>query len=61
MATNRLNLDFSLNTNIERSEFLEKYLQREEFIKRPPTEDEMETMANYVLWGKDPVTGKNVV
>lgn len=61
MATNRLNLDFSLNTNIERSEFLEKYLQREEFIKRPPTEDEMETMANYVLWGKDPITGKNVV
>ena len=57
--TNRLKLDFSLQTNIERKEFLEKYLQSEMFQKREPDEDELATMADYLLWGKDPVTGKN--
>lgn len=60
MATqNRLKLDFSLNTNTERANFLEQYLQQEQFVKRPPTNDELETMANYLLWGKDPSTGLN--
>lgn len=58
-GANRLQLDFKLTTNEERSQFLNEYLQQEQFIKRPPTEDELETMANYLLWGKDPATGLN--
>lgn len=58
-GANRLRLDFSLATNEERVAFLDAYLQRPEFIKRPPTEDELETMGNYLLWGKDPITGLN--
>lgn len=57
--TNRLNLDFSLTTNEDRVAFLEEYLQRPEFIKRPPTSEELETMSNYLLWGKDPESGLN--
>jgi hypothetical protein len=56
---NRLHLDFSLVTNEERAQFLNTYLQRPEFIKLPPTEAELETMADYLLWGKDPNTGLN--
>lgn len=59
MATNRLHLDFSLTTNEERAAFLDEYLSRPEFLKKPPTPDELETMGNYVLWGKDPKTGLN--
>ena len=58
-GANRLQLDFKLVTTDERADFLNNYLQRPEFIKRPPTEDELETMGNYLLWGKDPVTGLN--
>lgn len=58
-SSNRLHLDFSLSTNEERAAFLNEYLQRPEFTKRPPTEDELETMGNYLLWGKDPTTGLN--
>jgi hypothetical protein len=29
------------------------------FQKTPPTEDELATMSDYILWGKDPVTGLN--
>lgn len=56
---NRLQLDFTLVTDQERADFLNKYLQQPQFIKRPPTAEELETMANYLLWGKDPVTGLN--
>ena len=56
--TNRLKLDFSLQTNQERKEFLENYLQSEMFLKNEPTEDELATMADYLLWGKDD-KGKN--
>lgn len=58
-SANRLHLDFSLSTNEERSEFLNNYLKSPEFIGRPPTEEELETMGNYLLWGKDPKTGLN--
>ena len=58
-SANRLQLDFKLATTEERANFLQEYLQRPEFINRPPTEDELETMGNYVLWGKDPTTGLN--
>jgi hypothetical protein len=60
MATaNRLHLDFKITDRDERVAFLHEYLQRPEFINRPPTEDELETMSNYLLWGKDPITGLN--
>ena len=58
-SANRLHLDFSLATNEERISFLNQYLQQDQFVRRPPTEEELETMANYILWGKDPVTGLN--
>lgn len=58
-GVNRLQLDFKLVTTDERANFLNEYLQRPEFTKRPPTEDELETMGNYLLWGKDPITGLN--
>lgn len=29
------------------------------FQQREPDEDELQTMADYILWGKDPETGKN--
>ena len=58
-GANRLQLDFKLTTTDERADFLNEYLQRPEFMKRPPTEDELETMGNYLLWGKDPITGLN--
>ena len=53
---NRLNLQ----SNEERINFLRKYLAQEVFIKKPLTGEELETCANYVLWGKDP-DGKNPV
>ena len=58
-SANRLRLDFTLTTNEERVAFLNEYLTRPEFVKRPPTNEELETMGNYLLWGKDPVTGLN--
>ena len=58
-GANRLQLDFKLSTTDERAAFLTEYLQQDQFKKRPPTEDELETMGNYLLWGKDPITGLN--
>ena len=58
-SANRLHLDFSLTTNEERVAFLDEYLSRPEFTKKPPTEEELETMGNYILWGKDSRTGLN--
>lgn len=58
--SNRLNLDFSLQTCEERAQFMENYIKRPEFIKRPMTQEEMETCGNYILWGKDN-DGKNAV
>jgi hypothetical protein len=57
--TNRLKLDFSLNTSEERNNFLTTYLTSDQFTTKPPTDDELEMMANYVLWGKNPKTGLN--
>ena len=51
---NRLHLDFSIPGTIERKDFVDQYVQRPEFILKPLTEDELETIANYILWGKDP-------
>ena len=59
MATNRLRLDFSLAYRDERSAFLDIYLREPQFQQRPPTEEELETMGSYLLWGKDRQTGLN--
>ena len=56
---NRLHLDFSIPGTHERKDFVDEYVQRSEFIRAPLTEDELETIANYILWGKDP-DGTNV-
>ena len=58
-SANRLHLDFSLVNSDERVAFLDDYLSRPEFVKKPPTADELETMGNYILWGKNPETGLN--
>lgn len=50
---NRLKLDFSLNTTDERRNFVDEYVAQPDFEKRPLTEEELETIANYILWGKD--------
>ena len=57
---NRLHLDFSIPGTHERKAFVDEYVQRPEFIRAPLTEDELETIANYILWGKDP-DGMNAV
>ena len=56
---NRLKLNFALPTSQERSNFLDQYLKSEIFIKKPPTSKELETMAEYLLWGNDSETGLN--
>ena len=53
MAQNRLRLDFSISGTNERKDFVDHYVQRPEFLYKPLTEDELETIANYILWGKD--------
>ena len=53
MAKNRLKLDWALSTSIERNDFLLTYLSKEPFITVPPSDEELETLANYVLWGKN--------
>lgn len=56
---NRLKLNFDLIYSDERADFLQNYLCHEMFIAQPPTEAELETMGNYVLWGKNRQTGLN--
>lgn len=53
---NRLNLDWNLNLKSERIEFAKNYLAS---IKFEPTEDELETISNYILWGKNSTTEKD--
>ena len=56
----RLRLDFSLSTAEERKEFIDKYMESPMFRKHPPTDDELEMMGNYLLWGRD-ADGRNAV
>lgn len=56
MACTRLRLNFSLTTAQERKEFLDEYLASDTFRTRPPTDEEVEMMGNYILWGKNPET-----
>ena len=50
---NRLHLDFSISSTSDRKDFVDEYVQRPEFIRNPLSDDELETIANYILWGKD--------
>lgn len=50
MAKNRLNLNFQLESVQDRSEYVQKYLKE---IKFTPNEKELETISNYILWGKN--------
>ena len=59
MSKNRLKLDWALSTSTERNSFLSTYLAQEPFLSSPPNEDELETLANYVLWGKNE-EGQNI-
>lgn len=49
--SNRLRLDWSINSSSERNKFIQEYLQNISFT---PTDDELEILSNYILWGKDP-------
>ena len=47
---NRLKLDWALSTSAERKQFVDSYMNS---ISFSPTEEELETIANYLLFGKD--------
>jgi hypothetical protein len=38
---------------MDRSQFISDYLEQPHFKTKPPTSDELETMGNYILWGKN--------
>lgn len=59
-TSNRLDLDFSIDSIEDRNKFLHNYLNRPEFKNKPPSGEELEMCANYVLWGRD-ANGKNAV
>jgi hypothetical protein len=47
---NRLRLNFALETAEERLKFLDSYLPT---LKFTPNEHELETLSDYILWGKN--------
>ena len=53
MAANRLKLDFSIQSTDGRRDFVNEYVTQPQFQRTPLTTDELETIANYILWGKD--------
>lgn len=55
MAKNRLQLNFQLESAADRTAFVEEYLNTITFT---PTAEELETISNYILWGKNE-KGKN--
>ena len=56
---NRLKLDWGLSTSIERNDFVLQYINQPPFDTRPLNSDELETIANYILWGKNE-NGRNL-
>lgn len=56
---NRLKLDFSIEYDTDRAIYVENYLQSPTFAHNPPTHAELDTMTNYILWGKDKTSGLN--
>lgn len=61
MANNRLKLDFSIEFIDDRVNFVQNYVNQEQFHISPLTDSELETISNYVLWGKHREDGKNSV
>ena len=55
MPKNRLHLNFELESDEERAQFVQEYMTSLNFT---PTESELETISNYILWGKSS-NGKN--
>ena len=53
MPANRLKLDFSIQTTDGRRDFVSQYVLQPQFQKNPLNESELETIANYILWGKE--------
>ena len=53
MPANRLKLDFSIQSTNGRRDFVSQYVLQPQFQKSPLNENELETIANYILWGKD--------
>ena len=47
---NRLKLDWDLTLRSQRKTFVDKYIENLDFV---PNEEELTTMANYILWGKE--------
>lgn len=43
-------LDFSIYSDVDRSKAVYNELEN---LKKPPTQSQLETMANYILFGKD--------
>ena len=56
---NRLKLDWALSTSTDRTNFVQQYITQETFSKKPLTEEELETISNYILWGKNE-EGQNI-
>ena len=50
MSQNRLNLNFQITGRKERLQYIQDYLS---VIPFSPTNEEIETMSNYILWGVD--------
>lgn len=50
---NRLKLDFGISDTQGRRDFVNEYVLQPQFQNSPLTDDELETIANYILWGKD--------
>lgn len=50
---NRLKLNFELNTYNDRLKFVQDLLESDDFKKKKPTKTELETISNYILWGKE--------
>lgn len=53
--TNRLHLNWDLNLRSERTIFAQSYLE----TLKNPTPEELETISNYILWGKVSATEKD--
>lgn len=50
---NRLDLNWQLNSTEERVEFVNNYVSLPQFLSKPLTPDELDTIGNYILWAKD--------
>lgn len=50
---NRLKLDWALSTSDERNAFVQQYINDPIFVSCPLSSEELETISNYILWGKN--------